>query len=114
MATVATRILPASWVSRIFGQASAGATAVVTNVRGPTSALHYEGREVESIYGFIPIPPGVPIGVVVQSYNGRMTISLTAESWAVPDGDQFMAWVLEEYASLVEEARQIDRNATQA
>ena len=107
IATLCARILPPSWASYVYQSANAGATAVVTNVRGYPKAMHYQGREVESVYGFIPIPPGIPIGVVVQSYNGKMTLSLTAESWAVPDGDQFMAWALEEYMALVEAARSV-------
>mmetsp|Transcript_4282 Transcript_4282/g.8754 ORF Transcript_4282/g.8754 Transcript_4282/m.8754 type:complete len:594 (-) Transcript_4282:163-1944(-) len=109
VANASTKILPASWASYVYQHANAGATAVITNVRGYPKAMHYQGREVESVYGFIPIPPGIPIGVVVQSYNGRMTLSLTAESWAVPDGDRFMVWVLEEYMDLVEAARACQR-----
>ena len=107
VAKASSKILPASWASYLYRRANAGATVVITNVRGYPKAMHYRGREVESVYGFIPIPPGIPIGVVVQSYNGRMTLSLTAESWAVPDGDQFMAWALEEYMALVEETRSV-------
>lgn len=106
VAKLATLCLPTSWASALYRRTNAGATCVVTNVRGPPSAVHWQGREIESIYGFIPLPPGIPIGVSVNSYNGHMSLSLTAEPWAVPDGDQFLAWVLEEYLALVQAAKE--------
>jgi hypothetical protein len=47
----------------------------------------------------------VPIGVVVSSYAGSISLTLTAEPWAVPDGDQFLSFVLEEYLTLLEMAK---------
>jgi hypothetical protein len=38
--------------------------------------------------------------VVVQSYAGEMSLSVTAEKWAVPDPDSFLIWVMEEYERL--------------
>jgi hypothetical protein len=37
---------------------------------------------------------------VVQSYAGCMSLSVTAEKWAVPDADEFLLWVMEEYERL--------------
>jgi hypothetical protein len=54
------------------------------------------GRRLESIYGFVPLPLGIPVGVVVRSYAGSMALTVTAEAYAVPDTDRFMSWVLEE------------------
>jgi phosphoribosylcarboxyaminoimidazole (NCAIR) mutase len=73
------------------------------------------GRRVESIYGFVPLPPGIPVGVVVSSYAGNMALTVTAEPYAIPDADRFMGWVLEEYLSLLNKAKQVaakndDRN----
>ena len=106
IANIFTRFLPSSWASYAFRRANAGATVVVTNVKGPESPLHYQGRNVESVYGFIPIPPGIPVGVTIMSYQGKICMGLTAESWAVPDGDQFMRWVLEEYRAMIQSARE--------
>jgi WS/DGAT C-terminal domain/Wax ester synthase-like Acyl-CoA acyltransferase domain len=102
--SLASHVLPSSWISYLFSRSNAGSVAVVTNVRGPPSAIHLGGRKVESFHGFVPLPPGVPVGVVVGSYDNRVTLTLAAEPWAVPDGDQFLSWVLEEYLRLVEAA----------
>jgi hypothetical protein len=107
--SLAAHVLPSSWISFLYGRSHAGSTAVVTNVRGPPAAIHLGGRKVESFHGFVPLPPGVPVGVVVSSYDRRMTLTVTAEPWAIPDPDQFLAWVLEEYLTLLEAAVQRNR-----
>ena len=89
-----------SWTSWLFESSHANASVVVTNVRGPDKMVHLDGRPVEASMGFLPLPPGVPIGVVVFSYNNTMSCTITAEPWAVPDGDQFLTWVQEEYQIL--------------
>lgn len=98
-------LLPNSWTQFLFSKANANAVAVVSNVRGPPKPLHIKGRLISSIHGFVPLPPGIPIGVVVSSYAGNVKLSLSAEPWAVPDGDQFLIYVLEEYQSLLRRAK---------
>jgi hypothetical protein len=108
--SLAAHVLPSSWISYLYGRSHAGSTAVVTNVRGPPSAIHLGGRKVESFHGFVPLPPGVPMGVVVSSYDRKMTLTLTAEPWAVPDPDQFLGWVLDEYLRLLAAAVRLDQS----
>jgi hypothetical protein len=98
-------IFPTSWMSYLYSNANAGSMVVVSNNRGPSMPVHIDGHKVESIAGFVPLPPGIPVGLVVMSYAGRINCALSAESWAVPDGDQFMLWILEEYLQLVNAAK---------
>ena len=86
----------------LFSNAHANASAVLTNVRGPDQHVHIQGRRVETTLGFIPLPPGIPVGMVVRSYAGTITLSIVAEPWAVPDADRFLSWVVEEYQALVQ------------
>lgn len=102
--SLATAILPVSWISKMYSASNAGSLVVVSNNRGPPMPVHLAGRQIESIYGFVPLPPGIPVGVVVMSYAGNVNCTVSAEPWAVPDGDQFMVWVLEEYMELVKAA----------
>lgn len=44
------------------------------------------------------------MGIVVQSYAGVMSLSVTAEKWAVPDADRFLGWMLDEYRHLCKES----------
>jgi WS/DGAT C-terminal domain len=98
-------IFPSSWMSYLYSNANAGSMVVVSNNRGPSVPVHIDGHKVESITGFVPLPPGIPVGVVVMSYAGHINCALSAEPWAVPDGDQFMLWILEEYLELVNAAK---------
>ena len=91
---------PSSWTPWIFRKAHANASVVVTNVRGPETEVHIEGRSVRSFLGFLPLPAGVPIGIVVSSYGNKMTLTVTAEEYAVPDADLFLKWVRNEYELL--------------
>jgi diacylglycerol O-acyltransferase / wax synthase len=89
-----------SWTSWLFEKAHANASVVVTNVRGPDRLVHLDGRPVHMTIGFLPLPPGIPLGVVVSSYNQQVSLTVTAEPWAVPDADQFLVWVQEEFQIL--------------
>jgi hypothetical protein len=95
----------------LFEKAHANASVVVTNVRGPEKKVHLDGRRVEGSLGFLPLPPGIPIGMVVHSYANRITLSVIAKSWAVPDADLFLSWVVEEYQSLLQQATEEARTA---
>jgi len=103
--SISGTFLPNSLTQYLFSKANANAVAVVTNVRGPPTPIHVQGRLVSSVHGFVPLPPGIPIGLVVSSYAGNVKLSLSAEPWAVPDGDQFLVYVLEEYQSLLQLAK---------
>merc|ERR1719413_74455 len=91
---------PSSWTPWFFRKAHANASVVVTNVRGPDTSVHLEGRPVRAFLGFLPLPAGVPVGLVVSSYSNQMCLTVTAEEYAVPDAHQFLGWVKEEYELL--------------
>ena len=99
--------LPDGVTQRIFQRANANAAVVVSNTRGYDKKMHIKGMAVESAAGFLPLPPGIPIGVVVQSYAGVVSLSVTAEKWAVPDADKFLRWVLDEYQRLQDAASKV-------
>jgi diacylglycerol O-acyltransferase len=93
------------WTPWLFEKAHANATVVVTNVRGPETPVHLDGRRVETTLGFLPLPPGIPIGMVIGSYANRLTLTIMAEPSAVPDADLFLSWVVEEYQALLQQAK---------
>ena len=104
-ARLAADYLPEGLAKRLFRGANANSAVAVSNARGFDKKVHIDSRPVESAHGFLPLPPGLPCGVVVQSYAGVVSISLTAEKWAVPDADRFVGWILDEYVALCEESR---------
>jgi hypothetical protein len=93
--------------SSLFSRANANAAVVVSNTRGYEKKLHIHGMTVESAAGFLPLPPGIPIGVVVQSYAGVISLTVTAEKFAVPDADKFLSWVIDDYKRLCEETKML-------
>lgn len=102
----ANYILPISWASKLYSSSNANSIAVISNNRASNQAVHMNGREVTNFYGFVPLPPGIPIGIVVMSYNGTINCTITAQKWAVPDANQFLVWILEEYINLVQIAKE--------
>ena len=103
IARFASDYLPEGLAKRMFRNANANAAVAISNARGWDTKVHINGRTVESTHGFLPLPPGLPCGVVVQSYAGVVSLSVTAEKWAVPDADRFLGWMLDEYRQLCEE-----------
>jgi hypothetical protein len=88
----------------MFEKSHANSDVVVTNVRGPEKIIHLDGRRLEAVIGFLPLPPGIPMGVVIQSYANKVNLTLNAEKYAVPDGDLFLSWVVQEYEALKKQA----------
>ena len=101
---VVSSILPASWATNLFQRAQPNAAFLVTYSRGPSRRIHFDGREVEVSQCFTPLPAGVPIAIVVSTYAGNVSISVTTEPWAVPDAERFLSWVLDEYKFLYTES----------
>ena len=97
----ATSILPISLKQKLFTSAQAHACVAITNNRGSPRELHLDGQAIVSMAGFLPLPPSIPIGVSITSYNGEVSLSVTAEPWAVPNSDLFLKWMLEEYTRLL-------------
>lgn len=86
-----------AWALKAF---SANSVAVVSNVKGFPFNVHWLGRPVQFLCAFLPLPPGVPIGAVIQSYDGNISFGLHCDKRAVPDADKFAEWMLEEYARI--------------
>jgi len=109
IAKFCSNCLPENWTKVMFQRANANAVVAISNNRGYEHKLHINGMTVESAAGFLPLPSGIPIGVVVQSYAGTMSLSVVAEKWAVPDGDKFLRWTLDEYRRLRDVAIELEK-----
>jgi diacylglycerol O-acyltransferase len=58
---------------------------VTTNVPGPQLPLYAAGREMLEYYPFVPLGPGVRIGVAILSYNGQLRFGITGDYDTAPD-----------------------------
>jgi diacylglycerol O-acyltransferase len=52
---------------------------VTTNVPGPPLPLYAAGREMIEYLPFVPLGPGVRIGVAILSYNGKLAFGVTGD-----------------------------------
>ena len=84
----------------VIVRANCHATAVVSNVHGFPFQIHWKGRPVGMLCPFLPLPPGVPVGICCTSYDGKLILSVEADANIVPDPKQFLDYMLEEYEAI--------------
>ncbi len=61
--------------------------AVTTNVPGPPVPLYVLGRQMRSLYAYVPIAFGIRLSIGIYSYRGAMTFGINADFDAYPDVD---------------------------
>lgn len=62
------------------------------------------GRPVEMLCAFLPLPPGIPISLIVTSYDGQIILSVDADESIAPDADRFLDFMIKEYCGMRKEA----------
>jgi diacylglycerol O-acyltransferase len=77
---------------------------VVTNVPGPPVPLYAAGREMLEYLPFVPLGPGVRIGVAILSYNGALAFGITGDFDTAPDIDVVATGIERSIAELVSRA----------
>ncbi|WP_255195003.1 wax ester/triacylglycerol synthase family O-acyltransferase [Halorarius litoreus] len=61
------------------------ATAVVTNVPGPTTSFTFGGKEVSDIFFWVPQSQGIGLGLSILSYNGSVRIGIASDAKLVSE-----------------------------
>lgn len=61
------------------------ATAVVTNVPGPTQPFELCGQEVNDIMVWVPQSNGVGLGVSILSYDGAVRVGVASDAGLLPE-----------------------------
>jgi diacylglycerol O-acyltransferase len=74
---------------------------VTTNVPGPRFALYLAGRQMLEYLPFVPIAPGVRVGVAVVSYNGKVSFGITGDYDSASDIEILAAGIESALAELV-------------
>ncbi len=75
---------------------------VTTNVFGPPYPLYALGREMVDYLPFVPLSPGVRIGVAILSYNGRLSFGVTGDYDSAPDVEAMAEGIEDAIAELSE------------
>lgn len=73
---------------------------IVTNVPGPQVPLYFAGARLAAAYGAGPVFDGVGVILVVFSYAGDVSVSVTACRAVMPDGEAFCAHLDDAVAEL--------------
>ena len=82
----ATGFLPDELLQCALGTAgSSRASTIMSNVRGPPDALHIGGLRLSSLYGFLPTPPGVALGLGFGTYAGQIALSIVCDRGLLGD-----------------------------
>lgn len=61
------------------------ATAIVTNVPGPTQPFTFAGEQVDDLFFWVPQSQGVGIGLSILSYDGAVRIGIASDANLVSD-----------------------------
>ena len=77
--------------SKIVNLLSKNATAVMTNVPGPRSALSFSGVDVDSLMFWVPQSGRLGLGASILSYNNEVRVGITTDRNLVPDPEALVA-----------------------
>jgi diacylglycerol O-acyltransferase len=79
---------------------SAKATVVVSNMAGPDKPIRLAGVPVKGMLIMAPRSGSVGLGVTIFSYNGRVSIAVTADAGLVPHPDELLRAIVAELRAL--------------
>lgn len=71
-----------------------------TNVPGPQIPMYLMGHRMTHVAGFFPLNPSMGLASVVLSYDGKIAISLVADSGIVPDVPLLQTYLEDAYIEL--------------
>ena len=83
------------------------ANTTVSNVPGPTDPIYFAGARLVRVTGLGPLIGGMNLFHIVASYNGTVSIGVTADRSALPDPGHYadcMQSAFEEMLSAAEVA----------
>ena len=93
--------MPATIHAAAIDLLSTKATAVATNVPGPSNALYLAGGRIGRLIFWVPQSGDIGLGISILSYAGQVQFGLIADAGRVPDPDQVTARFREEFENVV-------------
>jgi diacylglycerol O-acyltransferase / wax synthase len=84
---------------------------VLTNVPGPTSPVYLAGSKVAGVMAWVPASGGVALGISIMSYDGKVTVGVSADARLVPDPEVLMEAFDHEVAELLREGANLERGS---
>jgi len=74
---------------------------LLTNVPGPRAPIYLAGCEVGGVLGWVPTSADQNLGLCIFSYNGHVSIGISADAGIMPDPDQFAELITSAFADMV-------------
>ncbi len=81
------------------------ATAVMTNVPGPTNQVTFAGTPMDAFMFWVPQPAGLGLGISILSYNGEVRIGIATDAALVPDPQTIIDTLHVEINEMLDDAR---------
>jgi hypothetical protein len=75
---------------RLIGLFTPKATAIMTNVPGPSRPVYFAGTRVAGVLGWVPAGGDIGMGLSIFSYDGGITVGLQVATALVPDPEAIM------------------------
>jgi diacylglycerol O-acyltransferase / wax synthase len=77
------------------------ASAVATNVPGPSLPLYMGGSRIDEMMFWVPQSGSIGLGISILSYNGRVHFGLICDALRIPDPEAIIARIRPEFEKLL-------------
>jgi WS/DGAT/MGAT family acyltransferase len=77
------------------------ATAVMSNVPGPTSPLYLTGSRLDQVMFWVPQSGSIGVGISILSYNGSVQFGIVTDAALADDPDRIISHFAPEFEKLV-------------
>ncbi len=95
-------LLPPNIARKLAHQFSNRASAVLTNVPGPREPLYFAGRKISNIMFWVPRTGTIGLGISILSYDGKVTVGITADEGLMPDPEVLLYGFEDEFNHLLD------------
>lgn len=97
-----TRLLPAVCAIPLVDLVADSATAIVTNNRGPSRWLYFDGRQCTRWVSWAPQRASIGVCLTLYSYAGTVRCSVSADESCLPEPEKLVRYFVEEVEAMAE------------
>lgn len=83
--------LPVAWEKSLVNHLAGKSAAVVSNLPGPQQALTIAGARLANLVFWPPQTAGIGVGIGLFSYDGRVTVGISADTALIKDPARIVA-----------------------
>jgi diacylglycerol O-acyltransferase / wax synthase len=93
--------LPVSWEKALVNYLAGKSAAVVSNLPGPRTPLSIAGTRIDKLVFWPPQTGGIGVGISLFSYNGGLTVGVSADRALIADPQDLVARFEDELARML-------------